>query len=187
MLGLLSLSCHTMLLEAYACEREREGRQCFFLSSVHLNLSPSSKACVSKYSQTSGRLFNKRDRERRLQWKIRLRSCGNLAALHTDDTALKDVFSCKSVFVLREKVFWVFEQYRWIVVPDVSKKHSALIFSFTTPRIHRNHEDHSCGLLRNVGKISPNHMAPQLVRPGSWTITRGILKSSTAKNIFTCY
>jgi hypothetical protein len=54
--------------------------------------------------------------ERRIQPKIRLRSCGQLAAQHTgNDTALKDLISCKLVFPLRKRVFWVAAMCGWVI------------------------------------------------------------------------
>jgi hypothetical protein len=51
------------------------------------------------------------ERQRRLQPKIQLKSCGKLTALPTGNaTALKDFISCKIISVIVTKFFWFFSQ-----------------------------------------------------------------------------
>jgi hypothetical protein len=59
---------------------------------------------------------------------------GKLAALPTgNDTTLKDVISCKPVFVLRKQVFGVVAPCVWEIVSDVSKKPIVFIFRVMSP------------------------------------------------------
>lgn len=101
-------------MRARAKERKRERRQgCFSAAFI---LTPPSKArgprpairliaCVISETHKDGR---------RLQQKIRLTSCGKLAALPTgNDTDLKDFIGCKPVFV--SKVLWVVTPCGWVI------------------------------------------------------------------------
>jgi hypothetical protein len=54
-------------------------------------------------------------KERTLQWKIRLRSCGTLAALPTANADLNEFVSYRHVFVLRKHVFWVVAPCGWVI------------------------------------------------------------------------
>jgi hypothetical protein len=56
------------------------------------------------------------ERERKLHRKVRLRSCGKLAALPAEnDAVLKDFTSYKPVFVLKTQVVGVTVPYGWVI------------------------------------------------------------------------
>jgi hypothetical protein len=132
-----------------------------------------SKACGLQHSQMSGCLCNKQDRER-FRRKIRLRSCGNLAALpNGNNLGLKDFTSYKSNFSLRKQIFWVITPRGCVnFFPDIWKEYTAFFSVLWMLELTHDRQEEDGNFSRNLETKSPIHQSQKSTIPDILTIPR---------------